>query len=496
LPRFVVIEGPNRGAVITISAGINVIGRDAKAQVVLPDPSISRRHAKLIFDPEQGPLLSDLGSTNATYVNGVQLTTPHPLSSGDEVRFADTTVMFFTEGPTHEEGETVAGSLEDTSKLMGSGAIPKGPRPARPRGRGSLDPAFGGARARYMVGESAALRRVSEQISRCAPLDTTVLIIGESGTGKELVAEALHRLGPRRDSPFIVINCATLEPALLESELFGHERGAFTGAVARKAGKLELARDGTLFLDEIGELPLAAQAKLLRAIDRREFTRLGGHEVLNTNARFVAATHRDLSSRVREGDFREDLLFRLRVVEISIPPLRERVDDITPLVQHFLAELREKIPARSRMLTPGALAVLRSYKFPGNARELKNIIERCLIFCEKEAIDIADLPAEVRTAESAAHAAAALSSAAEAQGPDAGIATLEHAEQTQIRRALQVAGGNKSKAAKMLAIDRNTLHAKMKRFGIQDVPAASPARTMLDGADPGTETSVMRRLDD
>ncbi|RME76963.1 MAG: sigma-54-dependent Fis family transcriptional regulator, partial [Planctomycetota bacterium] len=316
---------------------------------------------------------------------------------------------------------------------------------ARPTGVG---------KTRYMVGRSRALEEISALVERCAPLDTTVLVTGESGTGKELVAEALHRLSGRRDEPFLVINCATLEPALLESELFGHERGAFTGAVARKLGKLELVGGGTLFLDEVGELPLEAQAKLLRAIDRREFVRLGGRDTLRARARFVAATHRDLDALVREGRFREDLLFRLRVVEIRLPPLRERTEDIEPLVKLFLEELRVRIPTPVKRFSDEALAVLERYRFPGNVRELRNIVERCLIFCRDEVVAPQALPAEVRAAAGAGE---------EASG---GVLTLEESERRQIVRALEAADGNKTKAARMLGIDRTTLYAKLRRYGI------------------------------
>jgi DNA-binding NtrC family response regulator len=454
MPKLVVVEGQNRGAVITPGLGASRMGRDPGLELVFPDRSISRRHAELRVDPDGSATLSDVGSTNATFVNGVRVVAPRLLLHGDEIRIGDTTLMYLHECPPGEE--LAVGFFGDTSKLVLMPTV-------EPVGSTTVTSmrVVRQTRPRYMVGESAALRRVSELIERCAPLDTTVLVRGESGTGKELVAEALHRLGPRRDFPFIVVNCATLEPALLESELFGHERGAFTGAVARKLGKLELVQGGTLFLDEVGELPPAAQAKLLRAIDKRQFQRVGGHDLLTTSARFVAATHRNLPELVRTGAFREDLLFRLCVVEIILPPLRERTEDILELLKHFLTELREKIPARARSLTPAAVETLSRYRFPGNVRELRNILERCLIFCEKEFIDVGDLPADVRLANTP------LDATGKVDTDEGGVGTLEDAEKTQIRRALVATGWNKSKAAKLLAIDRNTLHAKMRRYELE-----------------------------
>ncbi|HVY60724.1 MAG TPA: sigma 54-interacting transcriptional regulator [Planctomycetota bacterium] len=461
MPKIIVVEGPNRGAVLPLPPGTYRMGRDPELELVFPDRSISRRHADLAVDEDGIAVLTDAGSTNATYVNGVRVIEPRTVIHGDELRLGDTTCLFLHECvPGEDLGIGVFG---DTSKLQ---LPPPSPDDASDAVGSTTAMSLRIVRnvqpARYMVGESSQIRRVSELVARCAPLDTTVLVRGESGSGKELVAEALHRLGPRRDGPFIVINCATLEPALLESELFGHERGAFTGAVARKLGKLELAQGGTLFLDEVGELPLAAQAKLLRAVDKRQFQRVGGQQVLTTNARFVAATHRNLPELVRKGDFREDLLFRLNVVEIHVPPLRERPDDIAELIQHFLKELREKIPARARSLTPAALGELTRYRFPGNVRELRNVLERCLIFCEREYIDVADLPSEIRNATIPFEATGKVEALDEKS-----VGTLEDAEKTQIQRALLVAGWNKSKAAKLLAIDRNTLHSKMKRYNLE-----------------------------
>ncbi|MCC7138097.1 MAG: sigma 54-interacting transcriptional regulator [Planctomycetes bacterium] len=466
--RFIVLDGPNRGAVLEIGPGHTRIGRERDVEIVLPDARVSRRHAAVVVAPDGASTVEDLGSKNATWLNGIRLTGGRPLASGDELRVGDTTLLFLD-----------ATARDDAASAAG-GADPEGETVCAPADDDAAAPAASGAaghmgRPRYLIGDSPGIRQVSEMVQRCAPLSTTVLVLGESGTGKELVSEALHRLGPRRRRPFVVVNCATLEPALLESELFGHERGAFTGAVARKLGLLELASDGTLFLDEVGELPLAAQAKLLRAIDRRQFHRVGGAETLTTDARFVAATHRDLAALVREGRLREDLYFRLKVAEIRIPPLRERREDLPLLVEHFLHELRPQVPTPVREVSPAAMAVLERYPFPGNVRELRNLLERCLIFTTRARVEVEDLPPEVVEAGSPVPAVEAVAAphrhedttcapAADVAGEPAGVgpASLSDVERAHIARVLETTGWNKTRAAQLLGIDRNTLYAKIR----------------------------------
>ncbi len=486
MSRLVVVEGPNRGAVFTIRAKRSRLGRGAAAELTLPDDAISRVHAE-ILDEGGGYAVADLGSKHGTYLNGVRVEGRYPLSHGDELRLGTTVLLFLDEGGAAAEGPDDAASdgASDTVTLDGASLDERQPRrrdaaaerrraptgpsaPAAPSApvRASARLRHARTERRYLVGESEAIRRISVLVTRCAPVDTTVLIVGESGTGKELVAEALHDLSPRRDGPYLAVNCATLEPALVESDLFGHERGAFTGAVERRLGKLELARSGTLVLDEVGELPREAQAKLLRAIERREFQRVGGQELLRTDARIVAATNRDLAALVRAGGFREELLFRLRVVENAIPPLRERREDIQPLVEHLLQELRTRIGSRARSFTPEALECLLRYRFPGNVRELRNIIERCLIFTEKEAIGLADLPPEVRPQAAAAAETAFPGSAPAPPPPDDKLLSLGELERAHIERALAANAWNKTKVAEILGIDRATLYAKLKRYGI------------------------------
>jgi len=460
--KLIVLDGPNRGAVLELGPGVTRIGRERDADIGLPDALVSRRHASVSLDAGGAATVADLGSKNATYLNGIRLTGARPLGHGDELRLGSTTLVYV-------DGAAPAGGV-----AAGRASDPEGDTVCAPQGDGPDEIAAGTAahagRPRYLIGDSEAIRRVSELVQRCAPLPTTVLVLGESGTGKELVCEALHRLGPRPRRPFVVVNCATLEPALLESELFGHERGAFTGAVARKLGLLELVGDGTLFLDEVGELPLGAQAKLLRAIDRRQFHRVGGSQTLTTAARFVAATHRDLPALVREGRLREDLWYRLKVAEIRIPPLRERREDIPLLVEHFLRELRPHVPTNVREVAPEVLAALERHPFPGNVRELRNLVERCLIFARGERIELRDLPSDVVDApHPPAPAARALTMprAAEPDGVEA-PETLADIERRHIGRVLERTGGNKARAARLLGIDRNTLYAKLRAHRLDE----------------------------
>ncbi len=461
--KLIVLDGPNRGAVLEVGPGATRIGRERGVELILPDPHLSRQHATLHVDADDAATITDLGSKNATYLNGIRLTGTRPLASGDELRLGETTLLYVDAHRPPDGGAPPAPDPEgETVSLL--------PPEADPDTAVAGGVAARGGRPRYLMGDSPGIRQVSELVQRCAPLATTVLVLGESGTGKELVCEALHRLGPRRRRPFIVVNCATLEPALLESELFGHERGAFTGAIARKIGLLELASDGTLFLDEVGELPLAAQAKLLRAIDRRQFQRVGGSETLTTQARFVAATHRDLPALVRAGQFREDLWFRLKVAEIRLPPLRERREDVPLLVEHFLAELRPQLHTVVRELAPEALEALVRYPFPGNVRELRNLLERCLIFAPGERVRLEDLPPEVRgearpppTATAAGPGAAG----GAAEGGPGALGALAEVERRHIAAVLEQTGWNKTQAARRLGIDRNTLYAKIRAHGLE-----------------------------
>ena len=304
-----------------------------------------------------------------------------------------------------------------------------------------------------IVGQSATLQTALEQARRVAPSQGRVLITGESGSGKELFAYLVHALSKRADGPFVKLNCAAIPRDLLESELFGYERGAFTGAVASKKGRLELADRGTLFLDEVGDLSLEAQAKLLRAIETGEVERLGGTRTAHVDVRIVAATHRDLAAAVAAGEFREDLYYRLNVLPIQVPPLRERHGDPALLAAHFLAmfcRAEEKPPKR---LSPEALRVLEHYHWPGNVRELRNLMERAVVLVPGEEIGAEDL---LPWLESAA-----------GREETAGLrGEIERREAEAIRRALEGAGWNVTQAATSLGIDRTNLHRKMRKYGI------------------------------
>ncbi|MCG8652646.1 MAG: sigma 54-interacting transcriptional regulator [Pirellulales bacterium] len=306
-----------------------------------------------------------------------------------------------------------------------------------------------------IVGQSRAIAEVVEQISMAAPTNATVLVRGESGVGKELVAAALHHASGRKEGPLICLNCAALSPALLESELFGHEKGAFTGATDRKRGKFEAADGGTLMLDEIGEMSAEIQAKFLRVLEGHPFERVGGHEAIRVDVRVVAATNRDLQAMVRDGKFRQDLYYRLHVVEILVPPLRQRGEDCLHLAQYFLDRFNTEMGRKIQGFTDAAKKRLVDYNWPGNIRELRNVIERAVVLNTKPKIDASDL---VLSPAMEAGAAEVVS-----QGGSAEM-TLAQIEREHIERVLRHTGGNKSRAASILGIERSTLDRKLKRF--------------------------------
>ncbi len=302
-----------------------------------------------------------------------------------------------------------------------------------------------------MVGQSGVMQEVYKMAHKVAPSDATVLIRGESGTGKELVAQAIHYLSPRADKPFVAINCAALPETLLESELFGYEKGAFTGADKRKLGLFETAGEGTIFLDEIGEISTSIQVKLLRALQNRQIIHLGGHDQIAVKARVIAATNRDLEIAVKEGAFREDFYYRINVFPISVPPLRRRLEDLSDLVSHFL----QRAGRDPHGMSAEALEKLRLYPWPGNVRELENVVERSLIMAGDRAIELTDLPPHIQGIQK-------LPTAFDL--PDEGI-VLEDIEKKLIHRAIEKAGGNKSKAAKLLGITRRKLYSMLERLG-------------------------------
>jgi DNA-binding NtrC family response regulator len=309
-----------------------------------------------------------------------------------------------------------------------------------------------GDRLREMVGASAALRQVKDLVAKVAPSDASVLILGESGVGKELVARLIHRQSRRAGKPFVVVHAAALPETLLESELFGYERGAFTGAAARKPGRLEMAEGGTLFLDEIGEISPAFQVKLLRFLQERTFTRLGGNQTIKIDARVVTATNRDLMAAVREGRFREDLFYRLAVFPITVPPLRERKTDLAALAGHILVRL-----GYGQELRADVMQLISAYDWPGNVRELENVLERAMILSGGAEIrpQHIQLPEPVLARPKPGEAGGAKPSGA-----------LYDVERTMLKEAMRKAGGNKSKAAKLLGITRRMLYTKLEKFGL------------------------------
>ncbi len=413
MPKLLVVQGRSTREEFDCAEEV-VIGRSEECAVRVLDEAASRRHAAIRREGERW-FAVDLGSTNGTFVNGVKVLRKE-LKSGDEVGVRDLTLLFVEEGAA--ERKTVLADREVRA------APPAPPRLPAPR----------------MIGNSRAMASLREEIARVARTDATVLVTGETGTGKELVARALHDQGARGRGPFVAVNCAAFVETLLEAELFGHEKGAFTGADRARAGRFEEAHGGTLFLDEVGEMLPGLQAKLLRVLETLEFHRVGATRPTRVDVRILAATNRDL----RAGGFREDLYFRLSVVTLRCPPLRERDGDVALLARAFLG---------GRPLTEAAVAKLDAYAWPGNVRELKNACERSLALARGEAIGVEDLPADVRAGVAA-------------PADDGEVLSLREMTRVQIARALERTGGNRTRAAELLGITYPTLKKKIDEFGL------------------------------
>ncbi len=325
--------------------------------------------------------------------------------------------------------------------------------------------------ARYgIIGKSPGILALYDVIARVANTPTTVLITGESGTGKELVARALHENSSRHDKPFIKLNCAAIPRDLMESELFGYERGAFTGAVTSKPGRFELASGGTLFLDEVGSIPVEMQVKLLRALQESEFERVGGIKTLRVDVRLVAATNSDLKREIAQGAFREDLYYRLNVVPIRLPSLRERREDIEQLVHHFVKKFNTRLKKQIKSIHPEALALLSGYPWPGNIRELENVMERAVLFCDRDAIVVEDLPPDVRETRDGEVSPATFDDESD---PGDGLkervkAAMSRLERHLIVKALEQTRGNVTHAARLLKISRKGLQLKMKELSLRE----------------------------
>jgi len=320
-----------------------------------------------------------------------------------------------------------------------------------------------------IVGTSAAMRKVFDTVRRVAPTKASVLITGESGVGKELIADALHELSPRKGKPLVKVHCAALASTLLESELFGHEKGAFTGAAGRRRGRFELAHEGTLFLDEIGEIDQNVQIKILRVLQDKKFERVGGEDTLEVDVRIIAATNRELKAEIEKGNFREDLFYRLNVVNIHVPPLRERKDDIPLLAASFLKEFARENGKKIEGLEARARAALYAYDWPGNIRELRNCLESAVVMSKGAVVALDDLPPSVRPTGEQGWMRIPVGT------------TLAEAEKVVIRETLSANKGNKSRAAEVLDIGRKTLHRKLAEYGEAD--AAEGAGAEAEGAE-------------
>jgi transcriptional regulator with GAF, ATPase, and Fis domain len=460
--KLIVLAGPLCGEAFPLDGVSVTIGRDSATELSIPDRLISRRHCE-VQTVNGGFVLRDLGSSNGTFVNGIPMR-ERSLEHGDRIRVGDSVLLFL---------DRPAGSHVDSNgEALTEGAVDD--RTARPPRAESVrdtrfEPDSPGAimaevlagrvtlQAHDMVGESAPMRAVYERICKVARSVCTVLVFGETGTGKELAARAIHQNSPRARCPFVAVNCAALTEPLLESELFGHEKGAFTGAVALKKGRLEVADGGTVFLDEIGELAPALQAKLLRALQYREFERVGGTRTIKVDVRLIAATNQDLEARVASGHFRQDLWYRLNVVTLTMPPLRHRGADVLTLAAHFADKYSK---GRRVEVSDDAKAALSAYEWPGNVRELENAIERALVLGRADRIVADDLPEAIVQGSSAS-------------GEETAVfrRSVIDAKRRLILGAIDRAGGNYTAAARLLGINPTYLHRLLKNLQLKGLVA-------------------------
>ena len=441
-PRLIVIAGPARGQVIGLEQAVS-IGRDQSSSVVIPDLALSRRHCT-VEPTADGLAISDLESRNGTVVNGVPIRT-QTLRDGDQIRIGDSALIFVAGPPVVPAGPIAEDSTAAAPIVVDDAA------PASMRFTSEL------TIEHDLVGQSPPMRDLYQRIGRASPSESTVLISGESGTGKELVARAIHANSARARGPFVAINCAAVPEGLMESELFGHERGAFTGAVAQKRGRIETAHGGTAFFDEIGELPLALQAKLLRVLQERQLERVGGTRAIPVDIRVVAATNRDLDKAIKDGTFRQDLFYRLNVIALPVPPLRERHGDLALLITYFVRRHAARSGRRIRGVTREARVRLLDYDWPGNVRELENAIERATVLGAGDWIDVDDLPEQV------------LESPSPGQAADPGYhGGVNRAKRELIAKALERAGGNVARAARDLQLQPTYLHRLIKNLGLRE----------------------------
>ena len=458
--KLVVLAGPLCGEAFPLDTVETTIGRDSTARLSIPDHLISRRHCAV--EPAGSRFtLRDLGSSNGTFVNGIPIR-ERLLEHGDRIRAGDSVLLFLQAGLSSTDGPIADGALDDRTARIDTRTAPVQGAPAAGELPGAIVAEVLSGRmalqAHDMVGDSPPMRAVYERIRKVAPSDCALIVYGETGTGKELAARAIHQNSPRARGPFVAVNCAALTEPLLESELFGHEKGAFTGAISQKKGRLEIADGGTVFLDEIGELALPLQAKLLRALQYHEFERVGGTRTIKVNVRVIAATNRDLSEEVAAGRFRQDLLYRLNVITLTMPPLRERRGDIAQLASHFAAKYGR---GRDIGISREALDALIAYDWPGNVRELENAIERAIVLGCSELIVADDL------------AEAVIEGSASSRGgsPAPYHQSVIDTKRRLILDAIERSGGNYTAAARLLGINPTYLHRLLKNLQLKDATA-------------------------
>jgi len=438
------------------------LGRSEKSDVRIEDDSISRKHARLLVGVSLH--VEDVGSVNGTRVRGERLATGQRVQVFAGEAFHIGSVMVVVVADDDAPRKTSPRNPDQVETRRANPASQEGASGAR--GKSSVGgPASLQAHARAMhVIEDEAMRALYAMASRIAAGQIHVLVLGETGVGKELVAETLHERSPRSSGPFVCLNCAALSEPLLEAELFGYERGAFTGAVQSKQGLLEAAHGGTIFLDEVGEMPMSLQAKLLRVIESKELLRVGAVRPRPIDVRFVAATNRDLAVAIAEGRFRSDLFFRLNGAKLVIPPLRERLREIEPLANAFvLRAAREIGRAETPVLSPEALHLLRAYPWPGNGRELRNFVERAVLLADGAVLTAEHFPVAEMAAALPLHALPRVAEDAVNEPPRSAEGERER---EHILRVLQECAGNQSRAAKVLGIARSTLVARLDSYGV------------------------------
>ena len=430
--RLAVTGGPDTGREVVSDKERLRVGAHSSNDLVLAEDRTASRHHFEIQYTERGYLVIDLNSTNGTWLDGRRIERAY-LSQGSQIRAGQTTLSF---APIDEE---VTVEPDRDGELCG------------------------------MVGQSVKMRQIFGLIKKIAPMDVSVVIQGETGTGKELVARAIHELSGRKRGPMVVLDCGAIPPNLIESELFGHEKGAFTGAVASRPGAFERANDGTIFLDEFGELRTDLQPKLLRVLENREVRRVGGNEVQEVNVRVIAATNRDLVKEIQTGNFREDLYFRLSVINIQLPPLRQRREDIPHIIRKELGD--PEIVARhgKKHVSAQAMNVLMQYTWPGNIRELMNVISHVLTFSDGEIIDLQHLPARVQ----GQHQEQPLPFNEHLSFKDAKEQLLENFEREYIGQVLKRCDGNISRAARESGLHRKSIERLVKKYAL-DAKAMKP----------------------